>query len=275
MGRGSVVKKVLNELGLVSRVEVSQARNFLKGALQASKRPLTAEELRVLIGDYLKVLTLDVRGLGNIPKATMVGLGYVLGKRPGGGRLPFISLASPAYVQNLDGKHVDILSGASKGEYHKLQTIKNRLTALEIPHTFEVFLADIDPEVSGKGPDELEALFERNLRGLREVSGINARRLSAVVGRNGFGRLRQRVKKDERLQGRIRALQERGSVKTAHRITAKAIAERAEVYAALGKYLEETLPNIILADIQGRIYPYEQPFYNVLRDHPLPVLRPI
>jgi len=129
--------------------------------------------------------------------------------------------------------------------------------------------------VSGKGAGEIAALFGRNLEGLREASGTNARRLSEIVGGSEFDRLRQQVKSDERLQGKIRILQGRDSVKKAHQISAVAIAERAEAYAALGKYLEDTRPDIILADAQSRIYPYEQPFYNVLRQHPLPVLRPL
>jgi len=125
MGQGAAVKTILNELGLVSRTEVSQARNLIKGALQASKRPLTGDELQVLVSTYLKILAIDVRKLGNTPKATLVGLGYILGQTPEGGRLAFVSFASPAYVQNTNGEHIDILAGTSKEEYHKLSRPRN------------------------------------------------------------------------------------------------------------------------------------------------------
>jgi hypothetical protein len=86
--------------------------------------------------------------------------------------------------------------------------------------------------------------------------------------------MKKEVATNPNLVASIKSLQERSTVLTAHKITKEAIKERAITYAALGKILEEKMPMIVIMDIQSRIYPYEQPFYDILRDIPIPLLRP-
>ncbi len=43
-------------------------------------------------------------------------------------------------------------------------------------------------------------------------------------------------------------------------------------YALYGLLFEQTAKPIILIDLQGKIYPYQQPYYSMLRTKPLPLL---
>lgn len=45
-----------------------------------------------------------------------------------------------------------------------------------------------------------------------------------------------------------------------------------EYYSSIGKWLENKGPNFIIADVQKKIYPYQQPFYNAYRTEPIGVI---
>lgn len=45
-----------------------------------------------------------------------------------------------------------------------------------------------------------------------------------------------------------------------------------EYYSSIGKWLENKGPNFIIADVQKKIYPYQQPFYNAYRAEPIGVI---
>ncbi len=273
MSKHGGIKTILNEFGIRSRIEVSHARGFFKGALQEKEGRLEETEIERLLAIYQKLVTMDVRTLGNISRSTMVGLGHALLlslKKEG---LKFVSLASPDYRQDFRGCHVDIGDGRDKKEYRAPAVIRKKLESLDLPYSYDVLFVDIDSEVVGKGQEEIDALLARNFEGLCAVSGIGARRLSQTVDISYLEELKETAHASEKLAKQVSVLQSRPTVLVAHSISREAIADRAIIYAALGKLLEETVPETILLDIQGRIYPYEQPFYDALRRFPLPLLR--
>lgn len=273
MSKSGDVKIVLDELGLKTRIEVSRARSFVRGVLEEKEGKLEKAELTELLTAYKNLVGLDVRQLCNIPNSTMVGLGHALFLSLKRGDLKFVSFASPAYKQDFRGRHIDIGNGRDKKEYRAPAAIGKKLRDLSLPYSYDVLFVDIDPEVVGKNREEVEILFTRNFEGLCAVSGVGARRLSQVVDTSYLEKLRTSARVSEKLAKQVSELQNRPTVLAAHNISPEAIADRAVIYAALGRLLEETAPETILLDIQGRIYPYEQPFYGTLRRFPLPLLR--
>ncbi len=274
MSKRGGVKIVLDELGLKTRIEISRARSFVKGVLEEKGGRLERAELKELLKLYQQLVGLDVRRLCNIPSSTMIGLGHVLFVSLKRGGLKFVSFASPAYKQDFMGRHIDIGEGRDKKEYRAPAVISEKLRDLPLPFGYDVLYVDIDPEVVDKSPENVETLFAKNFEGLCAVSGADAKRLSQAVDDSYFERLKAEARTSEKLAKQVRELQNRPTVLAAHRIKPEAIEDRAVIYAALGKLLEETAPETILLDIQGRIYPYEQPFYDTLRRFPLPLLRP-
>lgn len=273
MSKQGQLKKMLDQLGLTTRVEISHARTFIKGAVAERGGKIDEEELLALLGIYKRLMELDVRKLSNIPKSTVEGLGHVLVLFLRKGRLKFLSLASPDYRQDAKGRHIDIGDGTTKKEYHAPEAIAKELGNLGVPSDYRVLFADIDLEVVGKSPEEIKALLAKNYRGLCRTSGVGVKGLSQEISLSRFERFKREARSSRKLAMQIQELQNRATVRMAHNISREAIAERAFVYAALGKLLEEIAPETILADIQGRIYPYEQPFYDALRRFPLPLLR--
>ena len=55
-------------------------------------------------------------------------------------------------------------------------------------------------------------------------------------------------------------------------VTEKTIIDDVRDYALFGKLIEESLKPIIVIDLQKRIFPYQQPCYNILRKTPLPLV---
>jgi len=273
MNKRSDVKIVLDELGLKTRAEVSLARKFAKGVLDEKGGRLERVELKKLFKLYQQLVGLDVRPLCNIPSSTVVGLGHVLFLALKEEGLKFVSFASPAYKQDLLGRHIDIGDGRDKKEYRALAVIDEKLRGLALPYSYNILFVDIDPEVAGKSLEEVENLFTENFKGLCAVSSVSAKRLSRVVNTSHLKKLEENARASEKVTNQIRKLQDRPTVLKAHKIGREEIAERAVIYTALGKLLEEVAPKTILLDIQGRIYPYEQPFYDTLRRFPLPLLR--
>ncbi len=275
MAKQSLVKQLLTKAGLMSRAEIARGHDFVHGAVNGNRGRIPPDDLYKLLKLLVNFLQLDQRNVCNIPGETIYGLGYVLAQK-NSGQLKFVSFASPAYIQNSRGEHVDISSGFNKQEYRKLQKIGGRLEEMfNMPFNYSVYLVDLDPEVKGKSKDEIDSLFKRNLRGLRQVSDREAEMLSSLVNQRYLEEVKSQIAKDSALIKEIENLQARKTVRKAHKITPEAIEARALTYAALGCYLEDRQPNIIVLDIQGKIYPYEQPFYNSLRQVPLPLLRVI
>jgi hypothetical protein len=95
----------------------------LKGAKKALKRNLTEKELERIIVLYKELLELDTRNIENIPLNTAMGLGAVLARHmETEEKLLLVSLASPAYIQDASGKHVNITKGtrnSSKGRHYR------------------------------------------------------------------------------------------------------------------------------------------------------------
>jgi len=273
MGQKGVVRLTLESIGVRDRVGIRCGKAVVAGASAVKGGRLDRKELAVVLGVYKRLAALDVRRIENIPRSTFVGLGHTLFEGLDAGRLQFISVASPDYRQDLRGQHVDIGDGRSKEEYRGPAQILARLGGLKIPLSYEVLFADLDPEVVGRELRKVDELLEVNFKGLRQILGqIPVRRLSEVTGRGEMERLREEAA-DGPAREAVEKLQSRATVLGAHKISPEDLSQRALAYAAVGKILEEKFPGAILADIQGRIYPYEQPFYDVLRSYPLPLLR--
>ena len=246
---------------------------FVKEALKEAGRRLKEGEVSALLATYKRLIGMDVRMLSDVPTSTKKGLGHVLVLSQEKGELRFLSLASPDYKRDADGCAINIGNGKTKKEYRAPREITRRLKGLRLPFKYDVFLVDIDIEVEGKTPNEIERLLVINHKGFCEISGIKVRRLSREIDISRFESLKGDARSSGELTKQIRRLQNRTSIRVEYGITEEAIAERVIAYAALGKLLEETAPEAILADIQGRIYPFEQPFYDALRRFPLPLLR--
>ncbi len=278
MAKESLVKQLLTKAGLVSRAEIARGHDFVHGAVRGNKGRVPPEELYRLLKMLSNFLQLDERNVCNIPSETIYGLGFVLAQTAvSDSRLDFVSFASPAYIQNSRGEHIDITSGVNKKEYAELRKVARKLDSLfTFPFSYSIYLVDLDPEVKGKSKEEINRLFVQNLAGLRRISGRNeAKRLSSLVPHHSLHDLRIQFANNVSLTREIEELKSRKTVQKAHKIGSEAIEERALTYAAIGRYLEENAPNLILLDIQGKIYPYEQPFYNTLRSVPLPLIRVI
>ena len=255
--------------------EKSRLKMALRGAGQAIGRRLDDKELADFLEIYRKVLSMDVRDIQNIPLSAAQGLGVVLARSIVEGLpLKFLSLASPAYVQDEEGNHTKIVRGEDKRSYQVIRGIEGRLRKLFPNVTYAVFLSDIDSEVAGVSQEAVEAMFAENLDGLKSCYPC-ANRLSEVVPKPRLEGIKGEIRTNERLNDMIDALMKRETVLDSHKISQEELRERAITYAALGRILEEDLPEAVLMDIQTRVYPYEQPFYDVLRRFPLPLIRPI
>jgi hypothetical protein len=258
---------ILDQLQLKGNLK-TLASTVIKGALIAKGNKLLESEVISILQLYKNLLETDKRNLQNIPKPTIRGLGAALMLSLQRGQLKLVSIASPHYIRE-KGK-VIIGNGREKKEYTYPNTIRKMISKITLlPHTYVVYLSDIDPETTAQNPEEIKAMFQNNLEGLRKIAG-EANKLSVLIDC-----LEQRVeeaKGNAVLKQRINQLQ-RSTVIYAHSIAPEAIGERAYVYAAIGKLLEQKYPEMILLDIQGKVYPYEQPFYDALRTTPLPLLR--
>lgn len=268
----SKTKQIMNSNGITTRDGMNRFISALKGAKQALRRNLTEDEIEKLVVLYKEILALDTRNIANIPLDATKGLGAVIAVHLDTGKpIRFVSLASPAYVQNSSGQHVDITRGSNKETYKVLPKVASSLKKLG---TLQVFLSDIDSEVVDMTLEEVEKRFRANLEGLKEHFS-EAQRISNTISEAEILREKSVIKNAQELDKSIRELQRRDTVLRVHKISPEAIRDRAITYAAIGKILERKMPMLVLMDVQSRIYPYEQPFYDTLREIPIPLLRPV
>lgn len=217
----------------------------------------------------LRLLRLDGRGMGQVPYTTVRGVADALylawvQRQP----IRFLSLASPA---------IDVSSRRifEKKQYllppRVLVALKDAVADMPL-WTYELLLADYDLRFSGH---EDMPLWEENLRVLEAQSGFSAGRLSAVFPKHVFNEFRAEVVQThgEHIDHRVHTLSENPILRLFFGATRERNTFQAFLYASCGLWLERERPGSILMDLQSKIYPCEQPFFQVARTSPLALIR--
>ncbi len=178
--------------------------------------------------------------------------------------IQFVSVASNALT--IDGKLKD------KSQYLKFDRISRllELTMPNVPYTYEVFLADTDYRFERS---KYESSWQENFSYLRRSTAVPTRRLSDI-----FGSLDSVMAAVNETNGcdfdrEAAHFQDNGTLRLFDTSLPRARHQMA-LYAAIGLMLQERFPTGILLDVQGKIYAYEQPYYQRGRaSSPIPVFR--
>ena len=75
-----------------------------------------------------------------------------------------------------------------------------------------------------------------------------------------------------RINTKVNQILPNNSIRTEFSVSDERITKNVRDYALFGKQFEECGRSIVLLDLQKRIFPYQQPCYQILRQNPLPVI---
>lgn len=217
----------------------------------------------------ISLMRLDERPVDQIPYEAIRGMATALGWALKNHQdVRFISFASPA----IDASSRKI---RDKEQYRLPATILPLLqeAAQELPSwRYEVLLADYDFRFSGQ---EFIQAWEENLNFLRARSGMPANRLSAIFSKSELERIRGEISatRGKEIEEEVARISSNQTLLLFFKTTPERNLHQAFLYAACGAWLEQNVPACILIDIQKKIYPCEQPFFQRARISPMAVVR--
>jgi len=205
---------------------------------------------------------------GRLPKkggaSLLTGLLYGLSK----GEVEFFSMNSHALIKG-------------KPELrHKPQYIRNadiKKIAAQIADTagvacrFSSILPDTDTDFCG---DEYDDLWDKNCNSITEISGVPTTRLSKITSLSfqDAEKIISRHPSLSLLKQNILSFTKDLKKLIDFKASDNFVEKQINSYAATGLMLEQTSKYALLLDIQKKVYPFEQPFYNFFRIHPLGIL---
>lgn len=216
----------------------------------------------------LQLLEIDERERGHIPKRNFIGLARIFGHAHLTGQpLHFVSFASNAIDQTQRQLK-------EKRNYYALEGVHKwvRSFALALPFTsrYEVWLGDYYHGLT----DHFQwgELWDKNISRLRSLTTAPVQLLTAVA--YDLGKIHAEIEfiYGATITKAIERMRDRGTLYGFNVTDTKARYD-ASIYAAIGAWLERNYPNAIIMDVQMRIYPYQQPWYQLARESPLPLFR--
>jgi hypothetical protein len=233
------------EGGSISEEQEASARNFL----------LLVKELSDFdVDGFSKMSTDNIRGFARVGNETIVN------KMP----VEFFSVASNALTRNG--------SLRSKEQYSKFDKINEVIGEMTKKHgvayTYKVILADIDHTY---GLENFAEPWIKNFEYLQQQTKIPVVRMSEFLPTIKKDALVAKERLADTIEKRIKSMEM--ALRLFHATEARA-RHQMELYAAIGLALRDTHSAGVLLDVQKKIYPYEQPFYNELRpESPLPRIK--
>lgn len=216
----------------------------------------------------LQLLEIDARERGHIPKRNFTGLARIFGRAHLTGQpLHFVSFASNA---------IDPIKRQlkEKRNYYVLESIHEwvRYFALALPFAsrYEIWLGDYYHGLT----DHFQwgELWDKNIARLRSLTTAPVQLLTTVAPDLGEVHTEIECVYGAAITKAIEQMRGRGTLHGFNVTDAKARYD-ASIYAAIGAWLERSHPNVVVIDVQMRIYPYQQPWYQLARKSPLPLLR--
>ncbi len=236
-------------------------------------RSQNEDHLFILIGRMarfvISLMKLDQRPMDQIPYEAIRGMALALGWALKNNQdIRFVSFASPA---------IDVSSRQvrDKEQYRMPATVFSSLQEItqELPAwRYEVLLADYDFRLMGH---EFTHAWEENLKLLSTRSAMPVSRLSTVFPESELEKVKDEILATRGLEiekevARISSSQE---LLLSFGTTPERNTYQAFLYAACGVWLEQNFPTCIVMDIQKKIYPCEQPFFQKARNSPLALIR--
>lgn len=175
-----------------------------------------------------------------------------------------ISIASNALTGNDNLKQKD--------QYLKFDKIAKKLEKIfikyNIQYIYQVILADIDYRYD---LEKYNKQWELNIQNLKNKTSVPVLRLSELFPEYKIVTDEIESKKNSYFDSQIVRLE--NALPQFHATRERARFQMS-LYSAIGKMMQKNFSTGILFDVQKKIYPYEQPFYNETRkSDPVPIIR--
>lgn len=170
----------------------------------------------------------------------------------------------------------DPLIYRDKVQYKKIlelnKCFKKISSNIGIKINYFCILPDYEEKYNSK---EFDISWDNNVKQIQTVSGVETFRLSKIV-KNSYKDYKMKIFSDENLKEKIKDKIDYYS-KNKFIVLGFDAEENFQAiqitnYCIIGRMLEDLIKNAILVDVQKKVFPFEQPFYNFARKEKLPMI---
>jgi len=245
--------------------------NFVKYQLYHDKflTKLIKENLGVSLNKEIYELIISLKQIGLVNRRYLQSLCQSLIYGILNNEVIFISMNSNALQK--DSKFL-----RDKPQYKKIYYINQQLENIFNKYNIKYKYINILPDYMDEFPlYQYDKLWEKNKEYLEEVSSVKTYRLSDIYVKKEYNEIKNiflsHIDKDK-LNRTIEYYKTNKFIKLS--FTADENFQERQIinYIIVGMILEKCIPFCILLDVQKNNYPFEQKFYNYMRNYKIPII---